>query len=1077
MTSSNLLCMQAFANQGPSLKSLKKLGAGICLLLSCLGGAACAQTIQFRAALDGAQVPTASTNTGLGIVTFNTATKQLSWSVSYGGLTGGFSAAHFRGPAPAGTDAEIAITLPNNGNPLTGSATLTALQESQLLSAQWYIDIQSSGFPSGEIRGQVVPVRTDFNGDGEGDVVWRGSSGDNYIFLMNGTSVLPTSGYTNGVPDLGWQIVGTGDFDGDGKTDILWRKASTGENYIFLMNGTTVKAGSGYINTVGAPWVVAGVGDFDGDGKADILWRNSVTGEDYIFFMNGTTVLGTSGYTNAVPDLHWQVAGIGDFDGDGKADILWRNGTTGEDFIFLMNGTTVLGTSAYTNAVQDLHWQVAGIGDFDGDGKSDILWRNSTTGEDYVFLMSGTAVLGTSGYTNSVPDPAWQVAGTGDYDGDGMADILWRNTSTGQNYIFFMNGTAVLAASGYTNPVPLAWGVPGGQTLPPAPPCSTSLPGPITLSVVASRASGVAPLYAFFDATGTTATSTTRPFSDLYYKWDFGDPSGSPVLGTNWLYGTGYNNSRDAATGSTVAHVFETPGTYNVTVTVSDGANTVECAVPITVSGWDGATNGKTLYVGNTLPVKGQGGVPIDAYSDVLQSSDFDAVINGTAGYGSIYKRILFNRGDTFGVSATAQIRYNGPGIIGAYGSGNKPIISASSFNGTMLQPGQGSYPNVQDWRVMDLEFNGQNGSAVSPLKNGGGIQRWLFLRLYTHNFHSIELEESVPGYYDGGGSGGVPGHNLNDEVAIVDCIFSVVTPQNESLGDGNNGGYSTYLASLRLGYIGNLADNNWGGEHVARFPYVGKGYIAHNTLKRSGIVSGGKHVFTLRAPGWTGYANIVPPGTYTEYVEVSDNHFICSKSPWCTTAQPQDSTHDERIRRVVWERNWWSVEESTVTLGLRIEASENTVRNNLFDMTGAGGHNSIYITYQSTIGMPYPDQNEFYNNTFYSQDTASNFSALKIDPQPTNTTLKNNLAYAPNDSGHHLVTGTTSGLTQSNNSTDSQIGLTDPLFMSTSPFNPANARPLSGSYAIGAGTSVPVWSDFFLSPWSSSYDLGAVQH
>jgi hypothetical protein len=272
---------------------------------------------------------------------------------------------------------------------------------------------------------------------------------------MNGAAVSAGSNYTNAVPVPDWQIVGTGDFDGDGRADILWRNSSTGDDYIFLMDGTTVKAGSNYTNAVpDQKWQVAGVGDFDGDGKADILWRNADTGQDYIFLMDGTAVKAGSGYTNAVPDQAWQVAGVGDFDGDGKADILWRSASTGQDYVFLMNGTAVQPGSNYINAVSDLNWQVAGVGDYDGDGKADIVWRNGATGEDYIFFMNGTTVTAGSNYTNSVPDQDWQVAGTGDYDGDGRSDILWRNASSGDNYLFLMNGTTVQPGSDYTNAVP-----------------------------------------------------------------------------------------------------------------------------------------------------------------------------------------------------------------------------------------------------------------------------------------------------------------------------------------------------------------------------------------------------------------------------------------------------------------------------------------------------------------------------------------------------------------------------------------------------------------------------------------------
>src|SRR5438046_7922467 len=94
-------------------------------------------------------------------------------------------------------------------------------------------------------------------------------------------------------------------------------------------------------------------------------------------------------------------------------------------------------------------WQVQGIGDFDGDGKDDILWRNTSTGENYIYLMNGLTIA-SQGSINSVGDQAWQVKGIGDFDGDGKADILWRNTSTGENYIWLMNGLST-ASQGSVN--------------------------------------------------------------------------------------------------------------------------------------------------------------------------------------------------------------------------------------------------------------------------------------------------------------------------------------------------------------------------------------------------------------------------------------------------------------------------------------------------------------------------------------------------------------------------------------------------------------------------------------------------
>ena len=303
--------------------------------------------------------------------------------------------------------------------------------------------------------------RGDFDLDFKSDILWRNSvSGENYVYPMNGTAILAGEGYLRTVADLDWKIAGIGDFDGDGSTDILWRHASTGDNYIYLMNGRVVSS-EGYLPVVAdQSWQVAGVGDFDGDGKADILWRNSATGENYIFFMDGVDAV-AGGYIRTVADTSWQVAGVGDFDGDGLADILWRNGATGDNYLYPMYGLSVKASEGYLRSVANLSWKIAGVGDLNGDGRSDIVWRNSTTGENYVYLMNGASIAG-EGYLRTVADQGWQVAAIGDYDGDGKSDLFWRNSATGQNYLYPMDGTAIKASEGYIRTVPISgWSVVG----------------------------------------------------------------------------------------------------------------------------------------------------------------------------------------------------------------------------------------------------------------------------------------------------------------------------------------------------------------------------------------------------------------------------------------------------------------------------------------------------------------------------------------------------------------------------------------------------------------------------------------
>ena len=82
------------------------------------------------------------------------------------------------------------------------------------------------------------------------------------------------------------------DFNGDGQADILWQNSLTGERVIWLMNGTTY-AGQANLPTIPTYWSIAGSNDFNRDGQADILWQNSSTGERAIWLMNGTTYAGS----------------------------------------------------------------------------------------------------------------------------------------------------------------------------------------------------------------------------------------------------------------------------------------------------------------------------------------------------------------------------------------------------------------------------------------------------------------------------------------------------------------------------------------------------------------------------------------------------------------------------------------------------------------------------------------------------------------------------------------------------------------------------------------------------------------
>jgi CHRD domain len=139
-------------------KALVRLAVIVALMLG-LAVPAFAEIVTFEVALSGAnQVPPADTaGNGLLVAQFDTDTRLLSWTVTYSGLTGAPTAAHFHGPAELGINAGVTVGLQGDlTSPINGEAVLTAEQAADLLAGLLYLNIHTAAFPAGEIRGQLV---------------------------------------------------------------------------------------------------------------------------------------------------------------------------------------------------------------------------------------------------------------------------------------------------------------------------------------------------------------------------------------------------------------------------------------------------------------------------------------------------------------------------------------------------------------------------------------------------------------------------------------------------------------------------------------------------------------------------------------------------------------------------------------------------------------------------------------------------------------------------------------------------------------------------------------------------------
>jgi CHRD domain-containing protein len=147
-----------------------KAFAAAALLVGAMALASCASSssgsssnvASLGATLNGASEvpPNSSTGTGNAVLKLDKATKTLSWTISYSGLTGDAGAAHFHGPAAAGANAGVVAPVATGSvpSPAVGSKVLTDEQIADLMAGKWYVNIHTKANPGGEIRGQITPT-------------------------------------------------------------------------------------------------------------------------------------------------------------------------------------------------------------------------------------------------------------------------------------------------------------------------------------------------------------------------------------------------------------------------------------------------------------------------------------------------------------------------------------------------------------------------------------------------------------------------------------------------------------------------------------------------------------------------------------------------------------------------------------------------------------------------------------------------------------------------------------------------------------------------------------------------------
>ena len=294
-------------------------------------------------------------------------------------------------------------------------------------------------------------VEDDMYGTGRSATFWRAADGEVWTWNNHDTGSDAYDGHLGVIP-LTWNVAGIGDLSGDGKADVIWHNSDGQVWYWYMDGGNLLEQGS--VTIAGTPvyldptiWHGLGSRDFDGDGHHDLLWQSSVDGTVYEWSMNGNAVIdqGTVGQMSS----GFSVLGYGDVNGDAKTDVTWYNASTNQVEFWFMNGHT----KTIKDVTIDPSYTLKGVGDFNGDGTADLVGVDATgdvsiffTGRNGSGVGTGNIVsVETVGNASSVFD----IKQVNDYNGDGYADILFiANTATtpygADVWVWEMNGSTII---------------------------------------------------------------------------------------------------------------------------------------------------------------------------------------------------------------------------------------------------------------------------------------------------------------------------------------------------------------------------------------------------------------------------------------------------------------------------------------------------------------------------------------------------------------------------------------------------------------------------------------------------------
>ncbi len=258
----------------------------------------------------------------------------------------------------------------------------------------------------------LTSVKSDFNGDGSPDIVFQDDNSFLAVWNMNkGSFVSSDFLLPSQVGEPNWTIAGSGDFDGDGKEDLVFQHAD-GTVAIWFMDGVSLTRSVllDPSNPGDSKWRVAAAGDMNADFKTDLVFQHE-DGTLAVWFLDGTKLVASRLIEPSHPgDSGWRVRGLGDFNADGKQDLLFQH-VDGRLAVWALDGGVLVEAFLLDPlSTTEPQWVVKGVADFDLDQKVDILFQRSDDASMAIWYMDGK-VLRKASLTDPVqPGGLWKVA-------------------------------------------------------------------------------------------------------------------------------------------------------------------------------------------------------------------------------------------------------------------------------------------------------------------------------------------------------------------------------------------------------------------------------------------------------------------------------------------------------------------------------------------------------------------------------------------------------------------------------------------------------------------------------------------